>query len=138
MLPSFTEQRYVEALRSAVTELALEGNVAIHGRGSHLFIPPHIPALHVFVTAPESLRRQRIAAQEGLGLKNAERLLRRVDRESCAIFKHLLGCDLLDTGRYDLILNVGRLTFETAAQAVALSLESASPITRRGPNVPAY
>ena len=88
--------------------------------------------MNVLVTASEALRRRRIAADQGLNSKDATRWLKRADRDSLAIFKNLFGCGLLDTGHYDLILNMDLLTStcETAGREVVGALETETRITQ--------
>ena len=125
-----TKERYVGGLKSVVAELALEGNAVLHGHGSNLFVPYQIPALHVFVAASETWRQERVAAKESLDSKEAERWIRKADRESLAIFRNLIGLDLLDMRLYDLIVNLERMSHETAAQKVVGALHATSLITR--------
>ncbi len=124
--PSLTKEPYLKGLKSVVSELAREGNVVLHGRGSHLFIPSNVPALHVFVTVSEELRQQRFAAEQELSMENAKQQLKRADRDSLAIHKNLFGSDLLDMQLYDLTLHLDRLSVESAARIVVRMLEATS------------
>ena len=124
--PSLTKEPYIKGLRSVVSELAREGNVVLYGRGSHLFVPSNVPALHVFVTAPDDLRQQRIAARQGLSLESAKQQLKRADRDRIATYKNLFGSDLLDTQFYDLTLHPERLSVESAARMVVRMLGATS------------
>ena len=126
-----TNGRYLEALKSVITELALEGNVVLHGHVGHLFVPSTIPSLHVFVSASETSRQQRVATEQGLSAKNALQWLKRADREGLFIFKKLFGSDVLDMDLYDLVLNMERLSYETAARTVVGAWEAAVPTAER-------
>ena len=112
------KQEYLQGLKSVIGELATERNLVLHGHGSHVLLPLNAPALRVFVNASETARRERVAAKEGLSLKNAQRWLSRADRESLALFRDLFGTELLDMRQYDVVLNLDRRSFETAAQMV--------------------
>ena len=124
--PSLTKEPYLEGLKSVVSELAQKGDVVLHGRGSHLFVPSNVPPLHVFVTASEELRQQRIAAEQGLSLKDAKQQLKRADRDRLAIYRNLFGSDLLDMQLYDLTLHLERLSVESAARMVVRMAEATS------------
>ena len=117
-----TKERYLEALKGAITRFARERGVVLHGRGSHLFVPADISAIHVFVSVSSSLRLQRIATERGLSPEKAAKWLRKAERDELAVFKHGVGADPLDVTRYDLILNAERLSFGRAAQTVAGAL----------------
>ena len=122
-----TKERYLYDLRQVVSEFALEGDVVLHGHGSHLFVPSRVPAINVFVTASDSQRIDRVVKKEMMGSKEAQRALKRADRDSCSIFKHLFGSNLLDTRQYELVLNLERLTSEAAARMVVGALDTAGP-----------
>ncbi len=126
LTPSLIKEPYLKGLKSVISELAREGNVVLHGRGSHLFIPSNVPALRVFVTASEELRQQRFAEEQGLSLENAKQQLKRADRDSLAIHRNLFGSDLLDMQLYALSLHLGQLSVESAAQMVVRMLEAIS------------
>lgn len=121
-----TKGEYLDGLRRTIRELASEPKAVLHGHGSHLFFPPNVASLHVFVGASDDARRERIAAREGLSLRNAARWLKRADRATLAVYRHLFGAELLDMGRYDLTLNLDRLSVESAARTVAGALEGRS------------
>ena len=113
-----TKEEYIEGLKSAIAEIAQEGSVVLHGQASHLFVPSHISALHVFVTAPKA----RLAEAQPLSSKIAERLLIRDGQDCLAIFKNLFGSDLLDMERYDIVLNLERLPHSLAVETVTGAL----------------
>ena len=126
-----TEERYLDGLKDVIKELAIEGNVVLHGRGSHLFIPANVEGLHVFVTASKGLRVKRLSAQHGLSLKNAERLLKHEERASLYMCRHLLGADLLDMSPYHLTVNLDSLSYESAARSVVGALDTLTPASPR-------
>ncbi len=126
-----TRERYVEALAGAVAEVSRAEPAVIHGRGSHLFVPAELPALHVFVSAPAHLRHRRVAAARGLGLDEAARWLKGAERDESAVFKHAIGVDPSDVAQYDLCLNLERLSIDRAAQTVAGVLVSAGMTNRK-------
>ena len=94
-----SKEQYVKGLRTAVRELALDGDAVFHGHGARLFIPAQVEAFHVFVMASEVSRRRRYAVEQGLSAKNAARALAQVDRRTLAVHRHLLSSDPLDLSR---------------------------------------
>ena len=62
--PYITIGEYLGGLKAVIRELVQEGNVVLHGHGSHLFIPSSVPCRRVLVTVPQELRKQKVAAQE--------------------------------------------------------------------------
>ena len=116
--PYLTADEYREGLKAVIKELALEGSVVLFGNVNHLFIPPDIPAVRVFVTASKASRERRMAEQLGLSLKDAKRRLNQNDRDTSAILKSLFGADLQDMSSYDMVLNLERMSIELAAATV--------------------
>ena len=116
--PYLTVDEYLVGLKSVIRDLASEGSVVLSGNGNHLFIPPDIPAVRVFVTASQASREQRMAEQFGLSLNDAECRLSQTDRDTFAIFKNLFGANLLDMSSYDMVLSLERMSIELAAATV--------------------
>ena len=122
-----TKKQYLDALAGVVRMLSAEGNVVLHGHGSHLFVPSSVHSINVFVTASPAFRQQRAAVDKALGSKEGQEWLERTDRDVLSVFNNLLDTDLLDMGRYDLTVNADRVSFETAAQIIVGAMGSATP-----------
>lgn len=108
---------YLERLYSVIYELAKQGNAVFLGRGSHLLLRDFPCALHVRVTAsPETCIRTLLA--QGLNREAAVRTIRRTDDERSAFVKFAFGVDWEDPTRYDLVLNMDKLTVNLAVSTV--------------------
>ena len=115
-----TRQQYTQALSGVVRGLAVGGNVVLHGNGSHFYVPPKPGTINVFVLASHQLRQQRVMAEELLESEvEAEKWIKAADGELTSHYQHLLGFDLMDISRYDVNVNLDRMSIETAAQIVA-------------------
>ena len=121
-----TEHRYLQGLKGVVTELALAGDVVIHGHGSHVLIPNHIPAMHVLVGASQ----QTTDGDRPPRSKTPRRQHSREARQMIAMYKRLFGVELLDVGLYDLVLDLRRMSNETASRMVAEALGESSSATQ--------
>ncbi len=121
-----TKKQYLKALKGVIKGLARQGNVVLHGQGSHLYIPSEITALHVFITASPELRNQKVAAEHRLSLRNAEKWLKRADKAIVSMFKHLHGTDLLDRSKYGLVLDLEEMSYGQAAILAVTYAESVS------------
>lgn len=124
------KRQYVQALNALVRKYAAEGNAVLHGRGSHLFVPPNSRGVNVFVSASTEHRARAVAEKEGWSLDEASRWLKSADKESVGVFRHLFGLDLLNAGLYDLSINPERISVEVGAQAVAGALGT-SPVKQQ-------
>ena len=108
---------YLERLASALYELARQGDAVFLGRGSHVLLRDFPCALHIWVTAtPES--RIRTLLSQGWNREAAVRAIKRSDDERSAIVKFAFGVDWEDPARYDLVLNMDKLTVPVAVSTV--------------------
>ena len=108
---------YLERLYSVIFELAKQGDAVFLGRGSHLLLRDFPCALHVRVTAsPETCVRNLMA--QGLNREAAARAIKRSDDERSAFVKFAFGVDWGDPERYDLVLNMDKLTVDLAVSTI--------------------
>ena len=108
---------YLERLYSVIYELAKQGDAVFLGRGSHLLLRDFPCALHVRVTAsPES--RVRTLLDQGFTREAAVRAIRRSDDERSGVLKFAFGVDWEDPARYDIVLNMDKLSVNLAVSTV--------------------
>lgn len=108
---------YLERLSSVIYELAKQGDAVFLGRGSHLLLRDFPCTLHVRVTASAETCIRNLMAQ-GLTREAATRTCKRGDDERSAFVKYAFGVDWEDPTRYDLILNMDKLSIPLAVSAV--------------------
>ncbi len=119
-----TKKQYVEVLGSAIRKFVAEGDVVLHSHASHLFVPGGAKSVDVFVSASPEFRGRRLATEQGLDEAEAATWMKHADRETASVFKNLLGSNLLEMDRYDLVINVDRLSIDDAAHVVAGAVET--------------
>jgi len=108
---------YLERLYSVLYELAKQGDAVFLGRGSHLLLRDFPCALHVWVTAsPET--RIRTLLDQGWTREAAARAIKRSDDERSAVVKFAFGVDWEDPARYDVVLNMDKLSVPVAVSTV--------------------
>ncbi len=108
---------YLERVYSVLYELARQGDAVFLGRSSHLLLRDFPCALHVWVTASlES--RIRTLLDQGWTREAAAGALKRSDDERSAVVKFAFGVDWEDPARYDLVLNMDKLSVEVAVGTV--------------------
>ena len=122
-----TKKQYSHGLAAVVRALSMEGKVVLHGHGSHLFVPPQVATLKVFVSASPVVRSQRIAAEQELAPEEAQRVLKQADRDTVSTCKDLLGFDMADLQQYDLTLNMDTMSLEAATRIVVGAVRAAVP-----------
>src|SRR5512139_757850 len=108
---------YLERLYSVIYELAKQGDAVFLGRGSHILLRDFSCALHVRVTA--SLETCiRTLMDQGLNREAAARAIKRTDDERGAFVRFAFGVDWEDPARYDLVLNMDKLSVTLAVSTV--------------------
>jgi cytidylate kinase len=108
---------YLERLYSVIYELAKQGDAVFLGRGSHILLRDFPCTLHVRVTAsPEKCICTLM--DQGLNREAAARAIKRSDDERSAFVKFAFGVDWADPARYDLVLNMDKLSLNLAVSTV--------------------
>lgn len=118
-------ERWVESLRlyrvtlqAAMCEVAQGGNLVYHGRGGQELFPGVRHVLKVYLNAPLEYRIEQVKARKGLNEGAARQYIEELDRIRGRRIKAIFGVDWRDVTRYDLVVNLARMSIETAAQLV--------------------
>lgn len=114
---------YLERLYSVIYELAKQGDAVFLGRGSHILLREFPCALHVRVTASSETSIRNLMEQ-GLNREAAAQALKRSDDERGAFVKFAFGVDWDDSVRYDLVLNMDKLSVTLAVTTVLHMIHS--------------
>ena len=125
-----TKEEYLTGLKSVIRESVANAPVVLHEYGAPLFIPENRPTFHVFVDMPLERRAQKARFEEGLTMEDALRILRRADREFISMHKNLLGAHPLSNTRYDMTVNMNRLSVESAARMVSGAMARSAEVRR--------
>lgn len=112
---------YLFHLRQVLLSLGHHGDVVILGRGAQYVLPPPC-ALRVRLVAPAPVRAQRVAQREGLALEAARSRVAKVDTQRAAFIRASYQRDSQSPLNYDLTINTGELSLETAVEIVLDSL----------------
>lgn len=121
--PAFFQTLSSEGLSfSALLENKLQEYTSHHaaiivGLGAQIIFASHPEALHVKITAPLQVRKQRVMHTHSLEEKDAERFLELTDRKHRRYISALYDREWSDPALYHLVLNTGLLSI---AEAVAL------------------
>ncbi len=126
---AFTESDYLQHVVRTVATLGERGMAVILGRGAP-FILPAEQALRVLVVAPTPARIERLVKARGLSTREAAQRLEREERERLAFLRHQFGVDPDDPRLYDLVVNTGTLSIDSAAALVVEALRRRFPGNR--------
>jgi Cytidylate kinase-like family len=116
------DSRYLEALKSVVTELARSQSIVIRGRGSQFILKDYPGALHVLLVAPLEVRVKRVMQNLKFDQEAAKREIERFDSSRREFIKRYFHAELEDPAYYDLVINTERFSFQATASIVVDAL----------------
>jgi len=108
---------YQHHLCKVIGTIARHGRVVIVGRGAN-FILPTAERLAVRVIAPLETRIRNVAREYGCTLEAAEKRVRQRQARRREYIRQAFHQEIGDPHYYDLVINTGQLTLETAADAI--------------------
>jgi cytidylate kinase len=108
----------IHLTEQVIREVAAGGNVVIVGRAAGFVLRDQPVAFRVFLRAPESVRTKTLMTRFGWSEQEARRRMHETDANRAAYTKQLYGRDWCDLNEYDLVVNTGRVSYETAAQMI--------------------
>lgn len=108
-------------LMNVIGTIGRHGNAIIVGRGANFVLPPE-NRFRVRVIAPLELRVNRVAETYGVDKKVAKKRVIRTDSERQAFVRKYFYSDIRDPSNYDMTLNTGTLSVESAAAAICSAL----------------
>jgi len=112
-----TVAEYVRQVTRVVRTIERHGGAVVMGRGAYFFLAPDA-ALRVRVVCPEAARIARFAEREGIDKHEAERRVRKLERERRSFNKQYFGKEVDDPHHFDVVVNTGWTTPEAAADVV--------------------
>lgn len=117
-LVDVTSDDIYKAETEILKALAQEGSCIIAGRsGFHIF-KDHPNHLHVFITAPEAFRVQRVMQKQHLSEDSAIALIKDIDKARENYIKRYTGGSRYDVRNYDLTINADGHSEEQLADII--------------------
>jgi cytidylate kinase len=107
----------LDRLNSIVYELAKQGDAVFLGRGGQILLRDFNCALHVRVNASIEKRVQNLI-ERGFPRESALKAIERSDHERSSFIKFAFGVDWETLGLYDVILNMDKLSIQSAVNIV--------------------
>ena len=120
-LLSAAMEDYVRMVGMVVRNIADEGNVLIIGRASQVILKDHPEALHVQIVAPLPRRVEKRMRIESMRQHEATQRILASDQARAEYLRRYYGATWLDAQLYDLIINTGRTSIQTAVQLIVLA-----------------
>jgi len=111
-------------LQAAFCEIVAGDRVVYHGHIGHELVPKFQHVLKILLTAPMAMRIEQVRARYQLNETAARRYVEEVDKARTRRLMALFGTDWRDPSRYDLVVNLGRVSLETAKCLVIEAVRS--------------
>ena len=108
-------------LMRVIGTIGRHGKAIIVGRGANFVLPPE-NRFRVRIIAPLELRVTRVAETHAVSKKEAKRHVLRTEFDRQAFVRKYFHSDIGDPANYDVILNTGTLSVESAAAAICSAL----------------
>ena len=108
---------YLRHLLPVINTIAKHGRAVIVGRGAN-FILPAEDIFAVRVICPLKKRIREVALNHNVSTEDAKRRVIRRESRRKAFIRHSFNADISDPLHYDLIINTGKVSIESAVQAV--------------------
>ena len=128
---TFSRERYLAYIASAILHHFQQDNVVYHGLAGHFFVRHISHVLKVRIIADFEERVQTEMAREDISREEAAALLKKDDQERRQWSLKLYGVDTWDCALYDLIIHIHKLTVDDAVdlicQTVALKQFQTTP-----------
>jgi cytidylate kinase len=121
-----TRSAVLQLTQHVIREAARAGNVVIVGRGGAYILRDQPGALHVFLRADSAIRVKTIMEREKKTEDEARRRLKQADENWTAYIKQVYGHDRNLASHYDLVIDTGRLGYDTAVAVILAALPGRS------------
>ena len=109
---------YRVVMQAAMCEVAQGGKLVYHGHGGQALLAGIHHVLKVRLLAPLAYRVARVQEHRKMDQASAYLYLGRIDEVRAGRVQEFFGVDWQDPRHYDLLLNLGRMSLEDAAQRV--------------------
>jgi len=117
------KKRFKTAIRSAILQHFLPGNVIYHGLVGHHFVHDVSHVLKVRIIADTEKRVADEMARENISKEKAQFILKTDDEERRKWGMFLYGIDIMDPETYNLIIRIGHLSEDEAVDIIANAVE---------------
>jgi cytidylate kinase len=112
---------FSRVLMKVIGIIGRHGNAIIVGRGANFALPPE-NRFRVRIIAPLETRVNCVAKTYGVSKEEANRRVKRSESDRQAFIKKYFYSDIGDPANYDMVLNTGTLSVESAAAAICSAL----------------
>jgi len=110
---------YRLALQAAFCEIAENSSgIVYHGHLGHELLPHLQHVIKILLTAPLAIRVEQVRQRQNLSEAAARAYIDEVDKARTRRLKALFNTDWRDPSRYDLVVNLGRMSVDSAKHLI--------------------
>jgi len=114
---------YVIAVQSALAERALQGDFIYHGLAGHFLLHEIPNVLKIRLVAPLTYRVKSVMEKKRLTEGEAIKYIENVDEKRKQWTRFLYDVDWTDPMLYDVVINLGQVTLDTACGMIRYALD---------------
>lgn len=111
-----------KVLMRVIGTIGKHGKAIIVGRGANFVLPPE-NRFRVRIIAPLKRRVNCVAESYGISKEEAKRRVLRTESDRRAFIRKYFHSDIADPANYDMVLNTGTLSIESAAAAICSAIQ---------------
>ena len=113
-----TEQRIAEVTRQVIERAVTRGPAVVVGRGAQAYLAQRDDVLHVHCYAPHDALVERTMKREGVGVEEADRMVRTKNQQREEYVKRMFGRSWLAPEHYHVMLNTAWLGHDRCVEMV--------------------
>ena len=130
-----SDDQYRRLIEVLVRDLGSRGEAVIVGHASQITLAKTPGVLKVLIHGSFAKRQERMAAERGISVSEAEGVLKQLDKQRATFFKKVHSIDWLEAPHYDLSVNTDQLSLTDAEKWIMAAADSIA--TAPTPPVPA-
>ncbi len=115
--------QYLQHLMKIIGTIGKHGNAVIVGRGANFVIPPE-KSLRIRVIAPLEARIRNVSKKFGISAEEARPRVIKTESDRRAFVRKYFNDDIRNPLNYDLVVNTGNLSMDSAVNTIEGALNS--------------
>lgn len=114
--------QHLEKLIKIIATIGKQGRAIIVGRGANFIIPPE-ERFSLRIVASFEIRTENVSRHFGVSAEEAKRRILRTESDRRAFIRKYFYADIADPLNYDLLINTGMVSVDTAVDIICSALE---------------
>ncbi len=112
-------QQYILAVQATLASMIEDDNVVYHGLAGQLLLRELPNVLKVRLIAPMEYRLRAAMVEHDLSREEAVKHIEKADEARSLWVRRVYGAEVTDPALYDLVINLGNMSMETATEIIA-------------------